>query len=230
MVLLLLSACSDTGLNKDAPEETTPTEDPGMCPAYSGFHHAGQTWSWSYVSGTRSITSLTTLDSMEEGTVKLHTESSATDTDYTGQTNTHEVWRCDEAGATLLEEVLDTHQEQGGAYPYTYEDTVSVTYLPTGWLRLPADMDSGSSWEVAFTLLQRSTQFGEYEVDWSGSYFVENEEEIETPAGTFLTLELNGSGAMADGYGSTWSVHEYRDAEAGLVLDDTAAQLEAWTR
>ena len=219
MLFLLLSACSETGLNKDAPD--------AMCPAYSGFHAVGQTWTWN-VAGAPG-TMLYTLTGVVGNrlTVELYSESTTEDSSQTLRRES--TWRCDEAGAWLVEEVNEVHAESYGAYAYVMDDVSTFTYAPDGWLVVPAGLASASTWEVDFSFEVSSTLTGESTQRWMGTYFAENEEVVETPAGTFNTMEINGAGEIIDDASIFWYDHDYRDAEVGLVLDETIASLTAWT-
>lgn len=226
MIVALLAACSDVNLAKDDETPTgTPTGEAGLCPDYSGFGAVGQTWSWTFSNTSYDSVSSVELVSIVDDRVTLQTSAEATGATFTGTWERVTTWRCDAEGAWLVSETVDTVQEETGAYPYTYADTVTSTYSP-GWLLVPVGMDSGSSWDVDFDLGTISATWGESTQPWEGTYFVENGEEVVTEAGTFQTLEVNGAGELD---GGTWMDHDFRDRDAGVVLDDTGAQLTAWT-
>lgn len=222
-MLLLLAACSDTKLNPTG-DDTAAVGDTPLCPAYSGLDHAGQTWSWAITTSMYDATTDAELTAIEGDVVTVVEASVGTGDTFSGTWDHAYTWRCDADGAWLVAEHIVTHQESTGDSPYTYDSELTVTYTP-GWLNVPVDMDSGSTWNVAFTQSMSDAVYGESSSEWAGTYTVENEEEITTSAGTFTTLEVNGAGTMT---GAEWTEHVYRDAAVGVVLDDTGADLVGW--
>lgn len=224
-MLLLLAACSDTKLNPSG-DDTGGYSEPSLCPTYSGLDHVGQTWSWTLTTTRYDLTTEAELTEILEDLVTVESTSVGTGADFSGTWTHSYTWRCDADGAWLVADHVVTHQESTGAHSYTYDSDNARTYDPDGWLAVPTDMDSGSTWEVAFTQNMTDSVYGTAAYEWTGTYTVENEEEITTSAGTFTTLEVNGAGSFT---GAEWTEHVYRDPSVGVVLDDTGADLVAWS-
>lgn len=219
-MLLFVLACSDNGLQKGADTDTAAAVDE-VCPSYSGFHATGQLWSWDWPGAYYDTSSATLLSALEDGVVTVHESLTAVGTadGYTGNSETDFVYQCDESGLSLVSSHAVGNKTSTAGAGYDTDYVADTTYDPP-WLLVPWDMDSGTTWDVAYAVTFESDAWGSSTSGYVGTYAVEDHETVEVGAGTYTTLEIDGAGTTT---GATWSDHTYRDADVGLVMNDSVS-------
>lgn len=189
-LVLGLMACADKGSEDTGGDSDSalPEGDTTICGSLLGFQSKGQTWTYSWVSGERVGTAVTSLDDLDAlgGTAMTTSVYTATSEDLAYTLTMTSNYVCD--GEGLWTGTLSTSWETVSG-EYTSSDWRLSTYNPP-WLTLQRDATSGSTWTGSTTVESQggSAEPEAHDETWSMSATAET---ITVPAGTYEALRVD---------------------------------------
>ena len=190
--------------------------DNGPCPDYSGIGEVGSWSEYEYrgdTVGTWRTEVVASADAGDSATIELQQDSDfhVAASDYSSDTTTILIYRCDDDGAWLVSGEQTTDYVVAG----TAGSSTSTWYYEQPALSLPANLEVGDYWTFEGTLVNTTDDI-ESSTEVSNTYSAQRIDEVEVAGQTWTALEI-----VLDAQTPYWADKDqgYLEGTSGELID-----------